>query len=102
MDQTCEYCYTGDMQVWMLIQSSPDEAQICSCHNVTKGDVVESVRSGTCKDLNEIKACTKGGTGCGGCIPLIQSIMNKTLKELGQDVSNHCMFPHRSPGFPVA
>ncbi|KAK5999166.1 Nitrite reductase [Cladobotryum mycophilum] len=71
----------------------PDDAQICSCHNVTKGDVVEQVKSGTCNNMNEIKSCTKAGTGCGGCIPLVQSILNKTLKELGQEVSNN-LCPH--------
>ncbi|KIH89774.1 hypothetical protein SPBR_00215 [Sporothrix brasiliensis 5110] len=72
-----------------------DDTQVCSCHNVTKGDVVEAVKSGKCTDLNGLKACTKAGTGCGGCIPLVQSILNWTLKDLGQDVSNH-LCPHFS------
>ncbi|KAJ5450222.1 Nitrite reductase [Penicillium daleae] len=66
-----------------------DSVQICSCHNVTKGDVVESVKNGTCKTMGEIKSCTKAGTGCGGCLPLVQSIFNKTMLEMGQEVSNH-------------
>ncbi|KAL1837936.1 hypothetical protein VTK73DRAFT_4506 [Phialemonium thermophilum] len=70
-----------------------DDTQVCSCHNVTKGDVVEAVRSGTCKDLKGLKACTKAGTGCGGCVPLVQSILHKTLRDLGQEVSNH-LCPH--------
>ncbi|KAF3397930.1 Nitrite reductase [NAD] [Penicillium rolfsii] len=66
-----------------------DSVQICSCHNVTKGDVVESVKNGTCKTMGEVKSCTKAGTGCGGCMPLVQSIFNKTMLEMGQEVSNH-------------
>jgi nitrite reductase (NAD(P)H) len=66
-----------------------DSVQICSCHNVTKGDVVESVKNGTCKTMGEVKSCTKAGTGCGGCLPLVQSIFNKTMLEMGQEVSNH-------------
>jgi nitrite reductase (NAD(P)H) len=54
---------------------------------------VESVKSGKCKTLSELKSCTKAGTGCGGCVPLIQSILNNTLKELGQEISTHRMFP---------
>merc|ERR1712000_129436 len=42
-----------------------DDTQICSCHNVTKGDVVHAVKDGTCTDLTGIKTCTKAGTGCG-------------------------------------
>ncbi|CAI7643140.1 unnamed protein product [Penicillium pancosmium] len=66
-----------------------DTTQICACHNVTKGDVVENVKSGTCKTIGEVKSCTKAGTGCGGCMPLVQSIFNKTMLEMGQEVSNH-------------
>uniref|UniRef100_F8WSE6 Nitrite reductase [NAD(P)H] n=1 Tax=Talaromyces purpureogenus TaxID=1266744 RepID=F8WSE6_TALPU len=70
-----------------------DDTQICSCHNVTKGDVVESVKNGTCSTIAQVKSCTKAGTGCGGCMPLVQSIFNKTMLELGQEVSNH-LCPH--------
>ncbi|KAI9374963.1 hypothetical protein BJX61DRAFT_550430 [Aspergillus egyptiacus] len=66
-----------------------DGTQICSCHNVTKGDVVESVKSGTCKTIADVKSCTKAGSGCGGCMPLVQSIFNKTMLDMGQEVSNH-------------
>ncbi|PKX94084.1 nitrite reductase niiA [Aspergillus novofumigatus IBT 16806] len=69
-----------------------DDAQICSCHNVTKGDIVENVKSGTCKTIGEVKSCTKAGSGCGGCMPLVQSIFNKAMLDMGQEVSNHlCM-----------
>ncbi|KAL5361762.1 hypothetical protein BJX96DRAFT_152766 [Aspergillus floccosus] len=66
-----------------------DDTQICSCHNVTKGDVVENVKSGKCKSIGEVKSCTKAGTGCGGCMPLVQSIFNKTMLDMGQEVSNN-------------
>ncbi|KAK8097904.1 nitrite reductase protein [Apiospora kogelbergensis] len=52
-----------------------DDTQICSCHNVTKGDVVSNVKDGTCKTLGEIKACTKAGTG--------------TMKDMGNEVTNY-------------
>lgn len=67
-----------------------DDAQICSCHNVTKADIVEGVKSGTCKTIADVKSCTKAGTGCGGCMPLIQTIYSKTMADMGQEVSNHC------------
>ncbi|KAJ5204530.1 uncharacterized protein N7498_005409 [Penicillium cinerascens] len=66
-----------------------DDTQICSCHNVTKGDVVDNVKNGTCKTMGQVKSCTKAGTGCGGCLPLVQSVFNKTMLELGHEVSNH-------------
>ncbi|KAJ5985858.1 hypothetical protein N7522_013054 [Penicillium canescens] len=66
-----------------------DSTQICSCHNVTKGDVVDNVKNGTCTSIAEVKSCTKAGTGCGGCMPLVQSIFNKTMLDMGQEVSNN-------------
>lgn len=71
------------------------DTQICSCHNVTKGDVVNVVKDGSCKSLGEVKSCTKAGTGCGGCMPLVTSIFNKTMKDMGNEVKNN-LCPHFS------
>lgn len=73
--------------------SRPDDTQICSCHNVTKGDVANAVKDGTCKSIGDVKSCTKAGTGCGGCMPLVQTIFNKTMEGMGQEVKNH-LCPH--------
>ncbi|KAF2837350.1 hypothetical protein M501DRAFT_1059346 [Patellaria atrata CBS 101060] len=70
-----------------------DDTQICSCHNVLKGDVVKAVKDGTCKSIGDVKSCTKAGTGCGGCMPLVQTIFNKTMTSMGQEVKNH-LCPH--------
>ncbi|MYW65556.1 nitrite reductase large subunit [Streptomyces sp. SID8379] len=50
----------------------PAEAVICSCHNVTKGEICEH---GT---LPEVKKCTKAGTGCGSCVKLIGQLLPKS------------------------
>ena len=70
-----------------------DDTQICSCHNVTKGDVTKVVKDGTCKSVGDVKSCTKAGTGCGGCMPLVQTIFNKEMKAMGTEVLNH-LCPH--------
>jgi nitrite reductase (NAD(P)H) len=67
----------------------PDDTQICSCHNVTKGDLVSQVKDGSCKDIASLKSCTKAGTGCGGCMPLVTSIFNKAMTEMGNTVTNY-------------
>jgi len=77
----------------MLNQISAEDTQICSCHNVLKGDLCKSIRDGTCKSIGDVKACTKAGTGCGGCMPLVQSIFNKEMSALGNEVKNH-LCPH--------
>ena len=70
-----------------------DDTQICSCHNVTKGDVVNAVKDGTCKSIGDVKSCTKAGTGCGGCMPLVTSIFNTQMKAMGNEIKNH-ICPH--------
>lgn len=67
----------------------PDEAQICSCHNVSKGDVVKCVKQDGIRSFGEMKAKSKCGTGCGGCVPLATSIFNRALEEAGVEISNH-------------
>ncbi|KAA8636616.1 hypothetical protein SMACR_03842 [Sordaria macrospora] len=71
----------------------PDDTQICSCHNVTKADLVNPLKSGECTSLGDLKSCTKAGTGCGGCMPLVTSIFNRTMTSLGTEVKNN-LCPH--------
>lgn len=70
-----------------------DDTQVCSCHNVTKKDIVEVVKDGSCKTLDAVKKCTKAGTGCAGCMPLVQGIFNSEMRKMGAEVSNHGEFP---------
>ncbi|KAF8974666.1 hypothetical protein BDZ97DRAFT_1900252 [Flammula alnicola] len=65
-----------------------DNTQICSCYNVSKGAISKAVAAG-CKSFGEVKAKTKAGTGCGGCVPLATSIFNSEMKKLGHAVANH-------------
>jgi nitrite reductase (NADH) large subunit len=62
-----------------------DTAQICSCNNVSKGQVCKAVRSGICS-LADLKKATKAGTGCGGCLPLVTDVLNAELAAAGKAV----------------
>ena len=62
----------------------PDEAQVCSCNNVTKGDICQAVRSGDGRSLPTLKSCTSAGTGCGGCVPMVTDLLAAELAALGQ------------------
>ena len=42
-----------------------------SFQNVLKEDIVKCVKSGECLTIPDLKAKTKVGTGCGGCMPLV-------------------------------
>jgi nitrite reductase (NADH) large subunit len=60
----------------------PDSATICSCHNVTKGAVCCQIDAGV-TDLGELKAATKAGTGCGGCVGLLKQVFEHELSARG-------------------
>ncbi|SIR21193.1 assimilatory nitrite reductase (NAD(P)H) large subunit precursor [Aeromonas sp. RU39B] len=77
------------------VDALPDTAQICSCFDVSKGDIARAVAEGH-TTLAAIKAHTGAGTGCGGCVPLIGKVLNAELAKQGITVSNHLCehFPH--------
>ena len=70
------------------ITSLPNEALICSCEGVTKGDICHAVAEQGCETIDSIKKCTKAGTGCGGCMPMVKDLMLHTLKSQGKYVRN--------------
>ncbi|MEP1445155.1 MAG: nitrite reductase large subunit NirB [Paraglaciecola sp.] len=63
----------------------PDSATICSCHNVSKGDIIEAFDTGSC-NLADIKSCTKASTGCGGCTALLKTVVDSELTKRGVEV----------------
>ena len=63
-----------------------DSAQVCSCNNVSKGKLCSVIAGGVCT-IGELKSCTKAGTGCGGCVPMVTDILNSELKKSGKTVN---------------
>jgi nitrite reductase (NADH) large subunit len=66
----------------------PDSAQICSCNNVSKGDLHGAIEGGVMA-LSDLKTCTKASTSCGGCAPLVKQVLDAELKRRGIAVNNH-------------
>lgn len=73
----------------MSVENLPDSAQICSCNNVTKGQICTAIREDKSLDVPTLKKCTKAGTGCGGCVPLVTDLLKAELKKAGVEVKNH-------------
>jgi NAD(P)H-dependent nitrite reductase large subunit/NAD(P)H-dependent nitrite reductase small subunit len=69
--------------------SLPDSAQICSCNNVSKGQLCQAIRDQGLTTIGELKTCTKAGTGCGGCIPMVTDLLHKELAAAGKSVIKH-------------
>lgn len=64
----------------------PDEAIICSCHNVTKGAIRGAVTDHACTTVPEVKKCTKAGTGCGSCVKVLGQLVTSELEASGVEV----------------
>jgi nitrite reductase (NADH) large subunit len=75
-----------DAQTGLGVSALPETAQICSCHDVTKGAVCCSIDNGA-QTVGDVKAATKAATGCGGCVQLLTDLVNHELSERGVAVS---------------
>ncbi|MEV6805447.1 nitrite reductase large subunit NirB [Streptomyces sp. NPDC051132] len=64
----------------------PDEAVICSCHNVSKGTIRGAVTEHRCTTVPEVKKCTKAGTGCGSCVKVLGQLVTAELEASGVEV----------------
>ncbi len=78
--------HRSDESVGLGPDALPAAAQICSCYDVSKGVVCAAVEAG-CTTVNALKAETKAGTGCGGCVPLLKSVLNSELAKQGYEVN---------------
>lgn len=65
------------------ITGLPDDALICSCESISKGAICGAVEEGA-ETVEAIKKCTKAGTGCGGCLPMVKDLVQYTLKKQGK------------------
>ena len=74
----------GGLQINVL--DLPDDATVCSCENVTKGTLCEAVKQHDVSNIGELKMLTKAGTGCGGCLPMVDDLLTAIHKSQGKVV----------------
>jgi nitrite reductase (NADH) large subunit len=70
--------------------SLPDDALVCSCNNVSAGTVREfvgGVHGDACTELGALKECSRAGTQCGSCVPLVKKLLEAELTKSGIAVS---------------
>jgi nitrite reductase (NADH) large subunit len=68
------------------VDSLPDGAQICSCHDVSKGNIIQAMDGGACT-MGDLRGCTKAATGCGGCTALVKQVLDSELGKRGVEVN---------------
>ena len=69
-------------------EALPDSAQICSCNDVSKAEICHAIREGSLSTPGQVKACTRAGSGCGGCTPMVEQLLKLELKKSGRVVDN--------------
>ncbi|MFW5444021.1 MAG: nitrite reductase large subunit NirB [Methylococcaceae bacterium] len=87
--------HRSDESVGLGPDALPDSAQICSCYDVSKGQVCSAIESG-CTTVADLKSSTQAASGCGGCAALLKSVLDSELEKSGiavnTDICEH--FPH--------
>ncbi len=70
--------------------SLPDEAQVCDCNGVSKGQIVATIQDLKLKKVSEVVQETSAGNSCGSCKPLVGQILEETADEVEEDRNYVC------------
>jgi nitrite reductase (NADH) large subunit len=57
-----------------------DDAEICGCNGVSKGQVVACIEKGACS-LDAVRAGSKASASCGSCTGLVENLLALTLGD---------------------
>ncbi|SEG10059.1 assimilatory nitrite reductase (NAD(P)H) large subunit precursor [Saccharopolyspora kobensis] len=78
----------------------PADATVCSCNNVTKQDITAAIAEQGLTDVPGIKACTKAGSSCGSCVPMLKNLLGECGVATSKALCEH--FPQsRSELFEI-
>lgn len=67
-----------------------DDAQVCDCNGISKGQIVATIEDLKLKKVSEVTAKTGAGNSCGSCKPLVGQILEQTADEVEEDKSYLC------------
>lgn len=60
-----------------------DETLVCSCNNVSAGEIRDVVGSGRCSSLDDVQVLTRAGGGCGSCLSTVAGLVDVELGRRG-------------------
>lgn len=61
------------------VAAMPDDAEICGCNGVCKGEIVRAISEKKLFTLEDVRSHTKASSSCGSCTGLVESILASTL-----------------------
>jgi nitrite reductase (NADH) large subunit len=62
-----------------LAATMPDDAEVCGCNGVCKGDIVKAIKSQGLFTLDDVRKHTKASSSCGSCTGLVEQILASTI-----------------------
>jgi nitrite reductase (NADH) large subunit len=68
----------------------PDDATVCHCNGVSKGDIRECVLGGGAS-LSAVMRATRAGTGCGSCKGLVREFVERFRPAEGAAIPLACL-----------
>ncbi|SFQ66399.1 nitrite reductase large subunit NirB [Amycolatopsis rubida] len=71
------------------VDALPDEAQVCSCNGVSKGALTRAITEDGRDSVAKLKACTRAGTSCGSCVPMLAKLLNACGVEQSKALCEH-------------
>ncbi len=74
----------GSQNSTSLIANLADDAEICGCNGVCKGEIVAAIKNGA-TNIDAVKSVTKASASCGGCATDIEQILSLVLGDNFKD-----------------
>ncbi len=75
------YAGGGSLDPLAAVAALPDDAEICGCNGVSKGQILQSIDKNELKDLEGVRSCTKASSSCGTCTGLVESLLALKLGD---------------------
>lgn len=63
------------------VAAMSDDAEICGCNGVCKGDVVDAIVKKGLFTLEDVRAHTKASSSCGSCTGLVEAVLSNTVGD---------------------
>src|SRR3546814_4211005 len=78
----------GALDPKAAVAALSDDAEICGCNGVAKGQVVACIEKGACS-LDAVRATCKASASCGSCTGLVENLLSVVLGEDVQRSEEH-------------
>ena len=68
----------------------PDDARVCNCNGVCKGEIVAAIRERALGSTQEVIAVTRAGSGCGSCKEVVSELLRIMRGGAAEEPSYLC------------